>query len=94
MRAGLDDTAVVDNHDAVGLHRPRQPVRDQHRGTRLEQHVERALSIDDPALVPSVHPSPPLNRRPAKQVGSSLGIDKRLAESPVSPSNVDQPAQV
>ena len=45
VRAGLDDAAVIDDDDPVGLHGGRQTVRDQHGGARLEQHVERRFDL-------------------------------------------------
>ncbi len=43
MRSLRRDLAVDDNHDAVGLHRSRQAVGDQHGRARLEEDVERRL---------------------------------------------------
>src|ERR1039458_10352271 len=45
VRADFDDPAVIDDDDAVGLHRGRQPMRDQNGGARLEQNVEGRLDV-------------------------------------------------
>ena len=45
VRAELDDPAVVDDRDAIGAHRGRQPVGDDDRGAALEQRVEAGLDL-------------------------------------------------
>src|SRR4051794_34025768 len=46
MRAALDDPAVVDDEDLVGLPHGREPVSDHERGPAGERRLERALYGD------------------------------------------------
>ena len=40
MAADFDQGAMIDHADAVGLHRGREPVGDNHRGSTLKQGIE------------------------------------------------------
>src|SRR6478736_4940741 len=45
VRPDLDDPAAVDDGDAVGTHRRREPVSDDERGPALEQRIETDLDL-------------------------------------------------
>ena len=44
MRAALDDPAVVEYHDNVGVHDGREAVGDDEDGSVLHQHIHAALN--------------------------------------------------
>ena len=45
MRALLDDAAVLEHDDQVGIADRREPVRDDERGSVLEQQMQRLLDL-------------------------------------------------